>query len=151
MDLCYHNFKCARPLWIFSDFNHVISNMSYVLFGISFIVLVFIKSKKLPDSNNPKEDHNAATGLLQQLSIFKAMGFTLMAQGFFSVCYHVCPTNLSLQFDTTMMYIICTLCFVKLYQFRHPDATANAYSTFGILGSKIINDFNQIKKFSKIL
>ena len=59
-------------------------------------------------------------------------------QGFFSVCYHVCPTNLSLQFDTTMMYILCTLCFVKIYQFRHPDATANAYSIFMYLGALVL-------------
>ena len=58
--------------------------------------------------------------------------------GPFSVCYHVCPTNLSLQFDTTMMYVICILCYVKLYQFRHPDATANAYSTMGVLGVLVL-------------
>ena len=44
------------------------------------------------------------------------MGFALIFQGFFSICYHVCPTNLSLQFDTTMMYLICLLCYIKIYQ-----------------------------------
>ena len=72
------------------------------------------------------------------MSIFYAMGYTLMAQGFFSVCYHVCPTNLSLQFDTTMMYMICLLCFVKIYQFRHPDATASGFSTMGLLGLVVL-------------
>ena len=62
------------------------------------------------------------------------MGYCLLAQGFFSVVYHVCPTNLSLQYDTTMMYVMCVLCYVKIYQNRHPDATANAYSTMFILG-----------------
>ena len=134
MDLCYHNFKCARPLWIFSDFNHVISNISYVVFGLAFMSLAWIKTLKLPPENHPRNDHESSKGLLQQMSIFYAMGFALTAQGFFSVCYHVCPTNLSLQFDTTMMYMICMLCFVKIYQFRHPDATANAFSTMGLLG-----------------
>ena len=68
------------------------------------------------------------------MGIFYAMGFALTVEGLFSVCYHTCPTNLSLQFDTTMMYIICVLCYVKIYQFRHPDTTANAFSIFGILG-----------------
>ena len=134
MDLCYHNFKCQRPFWIFSDFNHVISNISYFLFGISFIGLAKLKTQQLPEDKHPRNDHESNTGLLQQMSIFYAMGFSLMAQAFFSVCYHVCPTNMSLQFDTTMMYVICVLCYVKLYQFRHPDATANAYSIFGFLG-----------------
>ena len=101
------------------------------------MLIVFIKSKKIPESNNPKKDHlSGKTGLLQQLSIFYAMGYALFAQGCFSVVYHVCPTNLSLQYDTTMMYVICILCYVKLYQFRHPDATANAFSTIGFLGKK---------------
>ena len=32
--------------------------------------------------------------------------------------FHTCPSNLSLQFDTTMMYVIMSLVFVKIYQFR---------------------------------
>lgn len=136
MDLCYHNFKCARPFWIFSDFNHVFSNISYVIYGVSFMIIAYIKTTKLPEENHPRNDHLAKTGLQQQMSIFYAMGFSLMAQGFFSICYHVCPTNLTLQFDTTMMYTICILCFVKMYQFRHPDATANAFATIGLLGKK---------------
>ena len=66
------------------------------------------------------------------------MGFCLMAEGLFSVCYHVCPTNLSLQFDTTMMYFISILGYVKIYQFRHPNAIQNAYSTFMILGVLVL-------------
>ena len=48
MDLCYHNFKCARPWFIFSDFNHVISNISYVIFGLFFMHLCYLKTKQLP-------------------------------------------------------------------------------------------------------
>ena len=66
------------------------------------------------------------------------MGTALVAQGFFSICYHVCPTNHSLQFDSTMMYVICMLGMVKIYQFRHPDANANAYSFFSFLGGIVL-------------
>ena len=81
---------------------------------------------------------NVPTGIPQQLGIFYAMGFALTAQSLFSVCYHWCPTNLSLQFDTTMMYVICILSYVKIYQFRHPDTTANAFSIFALLGVLIL-------------
>ena len=64
--------------------------------------------------------------------------FALIAQGFFSICYHVCPTNHSLQFDSTMMYVMCMLGIVKIYQFRHPDANANAYSFFFFLGGIVL-------------
>ena len=39
-------------------------------------------------------------------------------QGLMSGIFHTCPSNLSLQFDTTMMYVIMSLVFVKIYQFR---------------------------------
>ena len=28
------------------------------------------------------------------------------------------------------MYLIAVLCFMKIYQFRHPDVTSNAYKVF---------------------
>ena len=137
-DLCFHNFECSNHFFIFSDFNHVISNVSYIIFGIGFTLLVLLKSKRLPEDQHPKSDHLAGRGILQQLSIFYAMGFALASQGLFSVCYHVCPTNHSLQFDTTMMYVMCMLGIVKIYQFRHPDANANAYSFFYFLGGIVL-------------
>ena len=140
-DICYHNFKCQKPFWIFSDFNHTISNISYMILGLGFMVIVKIKAASLPKEHDTKTDHKPTyPGLLQQLSIFYSMGFCLFAQGCFSIVYHVCPTNLSLQYDTTMMYVISILCFVKLYQFRHPDASANAYSTMMILGKEFKSD-----------
>lgn len=39
-DLCYYNFLCAHPLGFFSDFNHLFSNIGYVLFGVLFLIIV---------------------------------------------------------------------------------------------------------------
>lgn len=39
-DLCYYNFLCAHPLGFFSDFNHLFSNVGYVLFGVLFLGIV---------------------------------------------------------------------------------------------------------------
>ena len=33
-----------------------------------------------------------------------------------SSSYHVCPTDVTFQFDTTFMYLIAVLMFMKLYQ-----------------------------------
>jgi len=137
-DLCFHNFQCSRPFWIFSDFNHVVSNVSYVLYGVFFLIIVRYKAHLLPPEQKPKNDHKSGKGILQQLSIFYAMGAALAAQGVFSVCYHICPTNHSLQFDSTMMYVMCLLGMVKIYQFRHPDANANAYTFFYFLGGIVL-------------
>ena len=44
MDICYFNFQCAFPLGRLSDFNHFLSNIGYVAFGITFIVITKYKS-----------------------------------------------------------------------------------------------------------
>lgn len=40
-DLCYFNFLCAHPLLVLSDFNHVYSNLGYVLLGALFLLQVW--------------------------------------------------------------------------------------------------------------
>lgn len=35
------------------------------------------------------------------------------------------------------MYVMAVLCMIKLYQNRHPEINATAYTTFTILGAAI--------------
>ena len=72
-------------------------------------------------------------GIPEQYGIFYAMGLALLFEGVLSGCYHLCPVEHSFQFDTTFMYVMCGLIFLKIYQLRHPDTTANANSTFSII------------------
>lgn len=39
--------------------------------------------------------------------------------------------------DTSFMYVICTLCMIKIYQTRHPDINAASYATFFLLAGVI--------------
>ena len=55
------------------------------------------------------------------------MGLALMFEGVLSACYHICPTQENFQFDTTFMYVMAIIMIIKIFQFRHPDLTANAY------------------------
>jgi hypothetical protein len=121
------NYGCSRPWWIFDDFNHIISNIGYIIYGTVFIVLVRLKSLFLPEENRTETDHLGRIGLPQQHSLFYTMGICMVMQGVFSAVFHVCPSNISLQFDTTMMYIMMILVFIKIYQFRHPDIATNSY------------------------
>ena len=77
-------------------------------------------------------------GIPEQYGIFYAMGGATIFEGLLSTCYHVCPTHESFQFDTTFMYILAVLIFVKFYQFRHPDITADAYLVFLIIGLSLV-------------
>ena len=58
------------------------------------------------------------------------MGLALVMEGVMSACYHVCPNHTNFQFDTAFMYTISILILMKIYQTRHPDITANAYTAF---------------------
>ena len=44
MDICYFNFQCAFPLGRLADFNHFLSNIGYVAFGLTFIIITKYKS-----------------------------------------------------------------------------------------------------------
>jgi len=132
-DLCYYNFLCAHPLGLLSDFNHVYSNIGYVMLGGLFMIFVWRREfmyRQLVDAN-PRIDR--MYGIPQHSGMFYAMGFALVMEGLMSGSYHICPNHSNFQFDTAFMYTIAILCMLKIYQFRHPDINANAYTAFGVL------------------
>ncbi|XP_012263684.2 SID1 transmembrane family member 1-like [Athalia rosae] len=131
-DLCYYNFLCAHPLGLLSDFNHVYSNLGYVLLGLLFILLTYSRERRERD-----EEKNKSFGIPQHFGLFYAMGAALMMEGVLSGSYHVCPNHSNFQFDTSFMYIMAVLCMVKIYQTRHPDINARAPVTFGVLAFAI--------------
>ena len=53
-------------------------------------------------------------GIPEQYGIFYGLGLALIAEGFMSATYHICPTKESFQFDTTFMYLIAILLFLKV-------------------------------------
>ena len=132
-DLCYYNFLCAHPWGLLSDFNHVFSNLGYVMLGGLFMIIVWrrdiLYSRFLAE--NPGADRKY--GVPHHCGLFYAMGFALIMEGFMSACYHVCPNHSNFQFDTAFMYTIAILSMLKIYQFRHPDLHASAYKSFGVL------------------
>ena len=74
------------PLGFLPAFNHTISNIGYIIYGLFFIGIVFFKSKILPSDNRPNVDHNSDTGILQQYSMFYTLGVCMILQG---KCYAV--------------------------------------------------------------
>ncbi|XP_046592495.1 SID1 transmembrane family member 1 isoform X1 [Neodiprion lecontei] len=143
-DLCYYNFLCAHPLGLLSDFNHVFSNLGYVILGLLFILLTYVREHR-----ETNEERNKSFGIPQHYGLFYAMGAALIMEGVLSGSYHVCPNHSNFQFgtfvsidgnyisDTSFMYIMAVLCMVKIYQTRHPDINARAPVTFGVLAFAI--------------
>lgn len=132
-DLCYYNFRCSHPFKIFSDFNHIISNMGYIILGVLFLLIVLSrgltsrKEKKLIESMLPRTVSGRSVnlceerGLPEQFGLLYSLGLALIVEGFMSAAYHVCPNRSNFQFDTAFMYLIAGLGTLRLYQSRHPD------------------------------
>merc|ERR1719228_1999760 len=134
-DICYYNDLCRKPLGHVRDFNHVFSNLGYCVFGLLFMCIVLFKKLKYESFLAKNECiHETEYGVPTQYGLFFAMGLALFMEGVMSSSYHVCPTNVTFQFDTTFMYLIALLMFMKLYQVRHSDVSANAVGVFFGLG-----------------
>uniref|UniRef100_A0A1A8MMF6 SID1 transmembrane family, member 2 n=2 Tax=Nothobranchius TaxID=28779 RepID=A0A1A8MMF6_9TELE len=136
-DLCYYNFLCAHPLGVLSAFNNILSNLGYVMLGLLFLLIVL---KREIVHKRALVRHNLSAlecGIPKHFGLYYAMGTALMMEGFLSGCYHVCPNYTNFQFDTSFMYMIAGLCMLKLYQKRHPDINASAYTAYACLAAVI--------------
>ncbi|XP_017888453.1 SID1 transmembrane family member 1-like [Ceratina calcarata] len=127
-DMCYYNFLCSYPFLSVSDFNHVFSNIWYIMLGLLFLFITYFR-----EFNEIEREKNKCYGIPQHYGLFYAMGTALIMEGILSGSYHVCPNRSNFQFDTSFMYIIAVLCMIKIYQTRHPDINARAPVTFGLL------------------
>ncbi|XP_030007913.1 SID1 transmembrane family member 2 isoform X3 [Sphaeramia orbicularis] len=136
-DICYYNFLCAHPLGALSAFNNILSNLGYVMLGLLFLLIV-LKRDIVHNRALVRNDVNALEcGIPKHFGLFYAMGTALMMEGLLSACYHVCPNYTNFQFDTSFMYMIAGLCMLKLYQKRHPDINASAYTAYACLAAVI--------------
>ncbi|RVE40342.1 hypothetical protein evm_015008 [Chilo suppressalis] len=93
-DLCYFNFLCAHPLMFLSDFNHVYSNLGYVLLGLLFLMQVWRRHK----NHREKTPAQKELGIPQHFGLMYAMGVALVSEGILSAAYHVCPNSMNFQF-----------------------------------------------------
>uniref|UniRef100_A0A2K5UUN3 SID1 transmembrane family member 1 n=2 Tax=Macaca TaxID=9539 RepID=A0A2K5UUN3_MACFA len=129
-DICYYNFLCAHPLGVLSAFNNILSNLGHVLLGFLFLLIVLCRDILHRRALEAKDLFATEYGIPKHFGLFYAMGIALMMEGVLSACYHVCPNYSNFQFDTSFMYMIAGLCMLKLYQTRHPDINASAYSAY---------------------
>uniref|UniRef100_A0A8D0GJ83 SID1 transmembrane family member 1 n=1 Tax=Sphenodon punctatus TaxID=8508 RepID=A0A8D0GJ83_SPHPU len=129
-DICYYNFLCAHPLGVLSAFNNVLSNVGHILLGFLFLLIVLRRDILHRRSLEAKDIYTMEYGIPKHFGLFYAMGIALMMEGVLSACYHICPNYSNFQFDTSFMYMIAGLCMLKLYQTRHPDINASAYSAY---------------------
>jgi len=94
----------------------------YVAFGALFLLLVKL--------THPQEN---GKGLHTDMSLFYAIGWSLILEGVFSALYHVCPNATNFQFDTTFMLIGSSLLFICLYQRRHATLVSGPFRAYSFV------------------
>ena len=114
---CYYNFKCKHPLSFIPAFNNTISNILYIIYGLIYIVLVRFKRGNLYELRD--------LGIYRNKSLYYSLGMCLIFEGISSSLYHICPSRLNLQFDTTFMSIGILYSYLTLYNKRHTGDLCN--------------------------
>ena len=115
--------------------NHLLSNISYPILGILFTKVV--RMKELFELEKRKENEESDKGVTLDYDLFYTMGLTLTMIGVMSACYHVCPTTVNLQFDTTYMHLLAIFMSFSLFKSRHPDVAPDAVAAFSLLAFSV--------------
>ena len=122
---CYYNHKCKHDFYFIPAFNNIISNIFYVIFGLLFIIIVRINSRSAIDAVDFPINNNPA--------LYYTLGIALIFEGICSAIFHICPSILNFQFDTTFMFLGAILTFVTIYQKRHKAPTPIKVYSFSAL------------------
>ena len=119
---CYYNNKCKYYFYNIPAFNNFISNIGYILFGIIYIIYV-VKNERIDKGNGIHTDN----------SLYICLGLSLLLEGIFSSLYHLCPSKLNFQFDTTFMFIGTLLTYLTIFQKRHPQKMPSPIKIYSAL------------------
>jgi hypothetical protein len=111
---CYYNYKCFKNLDFIPAFNAIISNIFYIIYGVIFLIIVKLNDKW--NNTIPSE-----LDVKKKPYLYYALGISLIFEGICSATYHICPTKLNFQFDTTFMFIGGILMYITIYSKRHEE------------------------------
>ena len=166
-DACFYNFKCALPLGRFPAFNSIFSNISYVILGLSFIIISSLLAPQASTSFSSSD----ATGSTQSsptmtkrnspatsvknsemsrktrnsgdhhMVMYYCFGLGLIFEGFMSSIFHICPTEDHLQYDSAFMFILASISLLLWTEKRVDDEKRNPItlnSTFTLISGLIL-------------
>ena len=110
---CYYNYECYHQLDFIPAFNAIISNIFYIIYGVTFLIIVKL--------NDKWSDVHKDLNIKKKPYLYYALGISLIFEGICSATYHICPTKLNFQFDTTFMFIGGILMYITIYSKRHDE------------------------------
>ena len=134
-DRCFYNFKCLKPAGHLTMGNHLLSNIGYPILGLLFIKVV--RMKEIIEREKRRTKGIRDKGVALDYGLFYTMGMTLFMIGVMSACYHLCPTSINFQFDTTYMHLLAIFMAFNLFKGRHPDIAPDAVAAFSLLAFSV--------------
>lgn len=137
-NLCYFNKKCQHSLGIIPSFNNVISNIFYCIYGLLFIGTVKYSSR-----------FRSVTKIDMDPSLYYTLGVGLFLEGIFSAIFHICPSKLNFQFDTTFMFFGVIIMFLIIYQKRHPKKIPTPFKIYLLISCIVFINIIPLLEYSK--
>ena len=130
-DNCYYNDFCYRVGDHDIPFNLMISNLTYIVHGLTLDLCVLMLETKVSLCCK-----SVRTSQRYFFSIACALAWALVFQGLLSALYHLCPSRFTFQFDSAFMFIIAGLTVLLLYHgfeqncFQNKKHSVNTSSFF---------------------
>ena len=130
-DNCYYNDFCYRVVSYDIPFNLMISNLTYIVHGLTLDLCVLMLETKVSLCCK-----SVRTSQRYFFSIACALAWALVFQGLLSALYHLCPSRFTFQFDSAFMFIIAGLTVLLLYHgfeqncFQNKKHSVNTSSFF---------------------
>jgi len=118
ISLCKYNYKCLKPIlgWQIA-FNNIYTNVGYLIVGGVFTLFSFMVHRIR--TSNPYYKYY---GVYDNISIYMNLGLSICLVGVFSTLYHICPTPINYQFDTSFMFYTASFLLLGVYYKRHDPA-----------------------------
>uniref|UniRef100_A0AAF5PT29 SID1 transmembrane family member 1 n=1 Tax=Wuchereria bancrofti TaxID=6293 RepID=A0AAF5PT29_WUCBA len=117
LDVCHYNMECSVALGPFVTFNHMFSNVGYLLFGFVFIVLISRRYKYCK--------YRRCDGYNYCPQVFLNIGLMMCLETFASAFYHICPNPRTFHNDTLFVEIALVLLMVRFYFVRRGGISLN--------------------------
>uniref|UniRef100_A0A8R1I0C1 Uncharacterized protein n=1 Tax=Caenorhabditis japonica TaxID=281687 RepID=A0A8R1I0C1_CAEJA len=118
-EMCFYNHACANPYGEFRAWNNIISNIGYAIYGLAFVAITVGRRRR--------SRQLVGYGVHESTLIDVTIGVFMVLQAIASATYHICPSNVSFQFDTPCIQMICCLLIIRQWLVRLESPSA-AYS-----------------------
>ena len=126
---CYFNNKCVHQVGGIVSFNNVISNLAYILLSLTLYYIIF------------KYDNTFQN--VREYYLIICIIISMLLEGIYSSLYHLCPSRVNLQFDTTFMFFFGMFMIIYILQKTRKNDLIDISKLFLFMGFLIfINTIN---------